>query len=75
MKLPPFVYAKSFWLAVSLLASGALALLVFFGVIPADYALPAGAIYVFILAVLQFFKINPEIRARARAKAWEEDLV
>ncbi len=65
MKLPPFVYAKAFWKAISLVIAGVLALLVFFGIIPADYALPAAAIYSFILAVLLFFKINPELRAKA----------
>lgn len=68
MNLPPFVYAKAFWNAVSLILAGAFALLVFFGVLPADYAIPAAGIYSFILAVLQFFKIVPELRARGLMK-------
>lgn len=66
--LPPFVYAKAFWNGVSLIVAGALALLVYFGVLPAEYAFPAGAIYAFLLAVLQFFKINPELRAKGLIK-------
>jgi hypothetical protein len=61
MNLPPFVFAKAFWEAVSYIAAGIVALLVFFNVIPPDYGLPAGAILTFILAVLRFFKINPEL--------------
>ena len=72
MNLPPFVYAKAFWNAISLILAGVLALLVFFGVIPAIYALPAGAIYSFIVAVLQFFNINPQLKERARRLAAEE---
>jgi len=61
-KLPPFVFAKAFWEAISFLVSGVLALLAFFHVISGDYALSAGAILLFILAILRFFKIEPELK-------------
>lgn len=64
MKLPPFVYALSFWKAASFLLAGILGLLVFFGVIPPQYGLEAGAVLTAILAVLEFFNIRPELQAR-----------
>ena len=66
--LPPFVYSKAFWNGVSLIGAGALALLVYFGVIPAEYALPAGAIYTFIVGVLQFFGIKVELKLKGLIK-------
>ena len=64
MNLPPFVYAKAFWEGVSLLVAGVLALLVYFGVLPGDYAYGAGAVLAFILTVLRFLKVNPEIKQK-----------
>ena len=64
MNLPPFFFAKAFWEALSLLIAGILGLLAFFGIIPADYALPVGSVLGIILAYLRFFKIEPELRAK-----------
>jgi len=64
MKLPPFVYSKAFWESASYFVAGVLALLVYFGVLPADYGLTAGAVLAIVLSVLRFFKIEPELRAK-----------
>jgi hypothetical protein len=64
MNLPPFVFALAFWEGMSLVIAGVAALLVFFGVIPADYALGAGGFLGIILSILRFFKVNPELRAK-----------
>lgn len=72
-KLPPFVYAIAFWRAISMLAAGVLALLVYFNVIPLDYALTPAAILAFIQAVLQFFKINTELKMRELLKLINSD--
>ena len=64
MNLPPFVFAKAFWEAFSLLVAGILGLLVFFGIIPSDYGLPVGTVLALILSILRFFKIDPELRAK-----------
>lgn len=64
MNLPPFVYALSFWKAVSFLLAGVAGLLYYFGVIPAQYALDAATFLSAIVAVLHFLNINPELRAR-----------
>jgi hypothetical protein len=66
--MPPFVLSLAFWKAVSFILMGVAALLVVFGVIPAQYGLDAGAILAFILSVLQFFGINPELRMRGLIK-------
>lgn len=68
MNLPPFVYAKAFWQGVSLVIAGALALLVFFEVLPPQYLYGAAAVYAAIEAVLKFFGITPELRARGLIK-------
>lgn len=72
MNLPPFVYAKAFWEAVSLLIAGILALLVYFGVLPADYGLGSGVILMFLLAVLRFLKIEPELKAKVTERKVEK---
>lgn len=64
MNLPPFVYSKAFWTALSYALAGVLALLVFFGVIPPEWGLSAGALLAFFLMVLSWFGIEPELRAR-----------
>ncbi len=68
MKLPPFVYAKAFWEALSFLIAGVLAVLAFFGVIPANFVYGSAAILAAFLAVLKFFGVNPELRARGLLK-------
>lgn len=64
MNLPPFVKALAFWKGFAFLAAGVVALLAYFGVIPASDAYTYEAILAFILTVLQFFGITPELRAR-----------
>jgi hypothetical protein len=64
MNLPPFVKSIKFWEGVSYLLAGILALLVFFGSIPSQYALEAAAVLAAIKAVLKFFGVTPELRAR-----------
>lgn len=63
--LPPFVYSKAFWTALSYVVAGVLSLLVVFGVLPPQYALSAGAVLAIFLAVLNWLHIEPELRARA----------
>jgi hypothetical protein len=62
--MPPFVYSLSFWKAFSFLVAGILGLLVVFGVIPSQFGLEAAAVLTAVLAVLEFFGIKPELRAR-----------
>jgi hypothetical protein len=64
MNLPPFVKALAFWKGIAFLVAGAVALLAYFGVIEAGDAYTYEAILAFILTVLQFFGVTPEIRAR-----------
>lgn len=64
MNLPPFVKAIAFWHAVSWIVAGVMGLLVFFGVLPANYAWTAAAVLSGIQAVLKIFDITPELRAR-----------
>lgn len=54
----------AFWKGASYLIAGALALLAFFGLIPAQYALEAGAVLAIVVSVLNFFGVDPELRAR-----------
>ena len=60
--LPPFVYSLKFWEALSVIVAVAA---VQFGY--ADMV-DAGKVLVVFLAVLQLFKINPELRARGLIK-------
>ena len=60
--LPPFVYAKAFWTAVSWALAGVCGLLVYFGVLPPQFGWPAATILAGILSVLNFFGIVPELR-------------
>lgn len=71
MNLPPFVYSKAFWTALSYAVAGLLALLAFFGVIPPQYALSATAVLAIFLAVLNWFGITPELRAIATQRKLE----
>ena len=58
MNLPPFVYSLSFWRSVSVIIA---VIVVQLGL--AD-ALDAAKVLVAILAVLELFNINPELRAK-----------
>lgn len=58
------IYQLKFWEAVSYILAGVLALLALFGIIPAEYALGAGAILAVILSILRFFGIDPQFRKR-----------
>ena len=62
MNLPPYVYALSFWKAISYLLAGGVALLVYFGVLPDAYLYGDAVILMAIQAVLNFFGIHPELR-------------
>jgi len=64
MNLPPFVKARKFWEGLAYIGSGVLALLVYFDVIPAQYALAPGAILMGVLALLRFFGVETELKAR-----------
>jgi hypothetical protein len=69
VSLPPFMKAKAFWSGVSLIVSGGLALLVFFGVLPDQYLVGSAVVYVAIEAVLKWvFDVTPELRARGLMK-------
>lgn len=65
MNLPPFVYVKAFWEALSYILAGVLALLVVFGVLPPQYALGSAVILSAFLGILKWFDIEPQLMARA----------
>lgn len=65
MNLPDFVKSLAFWKAATFLAAGLLALLAYFQVVPANWAVGAEVILAWVLALLQMFGINPELRAKA----------
>jgi hypothetical protein len=62
--LPPFVYARAFWEALSLAVAGLLGLLAFLGYVDASWAVPATVILTWILGFLRMFNIEPELRER-----------
>lgn len=68
MTLPPFVYSKAFWTALSFALAGILGLLAYFQVIPAEWALGGGVILTWFLAILNLLGINPELRAKGLIK-------
>ena len=68
MNLPDFVKSLAFWKALAFATAGILALLVYFQVVPGTYAVPAEVILAWILALLQIFGIEPELRAKAMEK-------
>lgn len=65
MNLPPFVYAKAFWEALSVALAGLFALLAFFGVVDSSWAVPAATIAAWFYSLLRLFGVEPELRARA----------
>ena len=64
MNLPPFVYAKAFWEALSWFLGGALALLAYFGLVSAEWALAPAALLSLFLSVLKWFDIEPELKLK-----------
>lgn len=69
MTLPPFVYVKAFWTALGLAVSGVLGILYVFGVVPLTWVVAPAAITSMFLTVLEFFNIEPQLRARAALMA------
>ncbi len=69
MTLPPFVYVKAFWEFLGFAVSGVLGILYVFGVVPLTWVVAPAAITSAALAVLQFFDIEPQLRARAALMA------
>jgi hypothetical protein len=69
MNVPDFVKSLAFWTAVSWAAAGVLALLVYFQVVPATWGLSAAFILSWVLALLNMFGINPELRYKAALRA------
>ena len=63
-RLPDFVYSMAFWEALSLAVSGVLAVLAFFGVVEASWAVPSSVLLQAVVTVLRFFGISPELRAK-----------
>lgn len=59
-----FYKALAFWEAVSWLVAGVVGLLAYFNVIPIEYAYSAPVILAGILAVLKFFQVPVELRAK-----------
>jgi hypothetical protein len=72
MNLPPFVKSLAFWTAASWVVAGVLALLVYFGVVPATWGIPATVILTWVLALLNMFGITPELRAKALIQEMRE---
>ena len=62
MNLPPYVYALSFWKAISYLIAGGVALLVYFGVLPDAFLYGDAVILMVIQSILNFFGIHPELK-------------
>lgn len=73
--LPPFVYTKAFWEGLSISVAGLLALLAFFGVVDASWAVPSAAILSWVYGLLRMFGIEPELRAEALVKELENKLL
>jgi hypothetical protein len=65
MNLPDFLKTKAFWEAVSLIVSGLLALLVFFGKVDAGWAIPSAVILTWVTALLRMFRIELELQVKA----------
>lgn len=70
-QLPPFVYAKAFWEALSAFVAATLALLAYFGYVNPDWAVPVSAISAWVFGLLRMFGIEPELRARVLAAKLE----
>lgn len=75
MNLPPFVYVLAFWEALSYAVAGILWLLVLFGVISPSWALTPSALLALFLAILKWFDIVPQLKAKAVLKEYERMLL
>jgi hypothetical protein len=62
--VPNFFYVKAFWEALSFALAGVAALLAYFGIIPAEYAVGTAVFMTWFMAVLKLFGIVPELRLR-----------
>ena len=71
MNLPPFVYSKAFWTALSFAVAGVLGLLAYFQVVPSTWAVSGAVILMWVLALLNMFGITPELKAKQVLKALE----
>ena len=58
------IYSLAFWKAVSYVLAGVVALLVYFGKLPETWLYSDAVILMAIQAVLNFFNIYPELRAK-----------
>lgn len=72
MNLPPFVYSKAFWTALSFALAGVLGLLAYFEVVPVAWAIGGEVILAWLLALLNMFGINPELKLKRDLKALQE---
>lgn len=66
--LPVFLKSIAFLKGVSLIVAGVAALLVYFKVIPPNYGFDAGIVLGVFYAILNFFNVKPELRARGLLK-------
>lgn len=64
MKYPVPFYSLAFWSAISWLLAGVAGLLVYFGVLPAEYGYAAPVLLAAIQAVLKFIGVTPELQAK-----------
>lgn len=65
MNLPAWVYSLAFWKALTFAVAGLLALLGFFGVIPANFVISAEVLLAGVLTFLNLLGIKPELQAKA----------
>jgi hypothetical protein len=64
-QLPPFVYARAFWEALSVALAGLLGLGAYLGWFSPEWAVPSAVILTWALAFLRLFGIHPELMAQA----------
>ena len=62
--VPDWFYVEAFWKAASFALAGVLGLLVFFKVLPVEYAVGGAAILSWVLSVLNMFGVHPQVMAR-----------
>lgn len=62
--MPTQFKSLAFWKAVSFLLAGAVGIAIAFNLIPAQYGYTGEVILAFIVSILQFFGVNPELRAK-----------
>jgi len=61
MNLPPIVYSLAFWQAMAYVIAALVATFT-------SYKLEAGVLLAAVLAILKFFQITPELRAKGRIR-------